>query len=147
MNLMKYLIILFLLSLFACEKEKLPTTPTVINGIVVDENDVPIPNVYVDFYGKDIKGFRGSYTTLRLNEYSDENGTFSFSHISPNATDVISLEGWGLRDSTGLYKIPIGFKYAYFLNDQFISDYRLSIDKDDKIYGKTLVVKIIQTKE
>jgi hypothetical protein len=145
---MKYLIILFLLSLMACEKEKLPTTPTVINGSVVDENDVPIPNVSVRFFGTELLGFRGgNASTFYLIERSDENGIFSFSQIIPNETDAITLEGNGVIDSAGFVRVPIGFKYTYFLNDQFISDYRLSIDKDDKIYGKTLVVKIIQTKE
>ncbi|SOE21344.1 hypothetical protein SAMN06298216_1816 [Spirosomataceae bacterium TFI 002] len=111
---MKYLIILSLLSLFACEKEKLPTTPTVINGSIVDENDVPIPGFKVLFYSIVPKGFQPKIITFRLETTSDENGAFSFSQVIPNETQEIKLKAMGV----GLSPIPNGFDYAYFINDR-----------------------------
>ena len=145
---MKYIQLLFFLGIFACEKEKLPTTPTVINGTIVDENDMPFPNCNVEFYGEEFIGFRGGNAIpFYLVERSDENGIFSFSQIVPNETDEIVLRVLGVKDSIGFNRIPIGFKYAYFLNDQFISDRILAVDNENKIFGKTLNVKIKQIQE
>jgi hypothetical protein len=144
---MKYLIILSLLGLFACEKEKLPTTPTVINGSVVDENENPVPNLMLFFYGYEIRGFRGDDVTFNINQVSDRDGFFTFSQVIPEKTDEFRLFVEGvIDDSTGLPRLLDDFHYTYFLNDQLVPIGSIQVSKSKNLFGKTLTVKIKQAK-
>lgn len=73
----------------SCE-EKLPTSPTIVTGKVIDENGLPLEGAGLRLSGTDVKGFAGT-TTFSITAESGKDGTYELSQIIPKNTNHISI--------------------------------------------------------
>ncbi len=71
-------------------KEKLPTSPTIVTGKIIDENGLPLEGAGLRLSGTDVKGFAGT-TTFSITTESDKDGNYKLSQIIPKNTDHISI--------------------------------------------------------
>ena len=114
------------LVLEACKKDiPLPTTPTIITGKVIDENNMPVEGWQLMFYGIERKGV-SSVDTFTEQKFTDSNGFFSFSVVVPPNTDSVTFGPLGFRYDDKLNRknpdyllfIEIGGKYERRLKDE-----------------------------
>ncbi|SOE21343.1 hypothetical protein SAMN06298216_1815 [Spirosomataceae bacterium TFI 002] len=105
---MKYVLLLSLFGLFACEKY-LPSRPTVINGMVVDENENPIPDVSFEFYGSEYKFWSQGKQTFWKNGTTNENGEFHVSQVIPRGTYnfQLNIDYWSPNFQIGEIKFSL----------------------------------------
>ncbi|SOE21342.1 hypothetical protein SAMN06298216_1814 [Spirosomataceae bacterium TFI 002] len=145
---MRYLLLLSIIGLFACERD-LPKKPTIINGKVLDENENPIPFVFVYFYGTGSKGLQGADITFYQQMVTLEDGSFLFSKITPKETVEYNFAALGELDQKRTPQIPEGFKYIYYFNDKIVSDFKIGgfLSIDENLLKDTLTVKIKLTKK
>ncbi|WP_025761420.1 carboxypeptidase-like regulatory domain-containing protein [Dyadobacter tibetensis] len=71
-------------------KEKLPTSPTIVTGKIIDEKGLPLEGAGLRLSGTDVKGFAGT-TTFSITTESDKDGNYKLSQIIPKNTDHISI--------------------------------------------------------
>ncbi|PWJ59668.1 hypothetical protein CLV98_102502 [Dyadobacter jejuensis] len=71
-------------------KEKLPTSPTIVTGKIIDENGLPLEGAGLRLSGTDVKGFAGA-ETFSITTESDKDGNYKLSQIIPKNTDRISI--------------------------------------------------------
>lgn len=103
---MKKCIILIILSLFSfvsCKKDKFPSTPTIVNGKVVDENDIPIEGYEFQFSGFNSTGLLKGNPTYNEYKQTNKEGVFYFSWVVSSDTDEVSLKPVGLKFTNGNY--------------------------------------------
>ncbi len=104
--------------LASCFDAKSPSAATMVSGIVIDENDMPIEGASIRMSGIKQKGLSG-IGTFNTNALTDKDGNYSLSYLVPKGIDfvVISPEGTlTINDQThgysvqkngiGLYVIP-----------------------------------------
>ncbi|WP_215238957.1 carboxypeptidase-like regulatory domain-containing protein [Dyadobacter helix] len=93
-------------------KDKLPTTPTIVRGKIIDENGDPLEGAGLRLSGVNLKGFSG-YDTFSITTESDKNGMYELSQVAPQDTEQIDI----LPRTTD--KVPlnigIGDYVSYFL--------------------------------
>ncbi len=75
--------------LAAC-KDKLPSTPTIVKGKIIDENGNPLEGAGLRLTGREIKGFSGT-VTFSITIESDKDGLFKLTQIAPDRTEEISI--------------------------------------------------------
>ena len=98
----------------AC-KEKLPSTPTIVTGKIIDENGLPLEGAGLDMAGIKWKGFTPIPTSGVTTE-SDKDGIYRMSLVVPEGTGDLSI----LPYSTN--KVPIGnqgYAHYIFLNGHY----------------------------
>ncbi len=85
------------LVLGACKKDpNWPSTPTIIKGKVIDENNMPVESWDFLFIGIEKKGIYG-VDTFSEQKLTDVNGLYSFSVVIPQNTDKIDFYPLGFR--------------------------------------------------
>ena len=126
--------------LISCEKEKLPTTPTVIKGLVVDENDKPVQEAYLTFIGEEQTGWLTFETTFKTSAFTKEDGSFTLSHVVPDKTDRVYLSIAAEVDSIVFYR-PTSISF----NNQAFQENR-TLELSPSFFGDTFNVKIIVIK-
>ena len=67
----------------SCGKDEFPSTPTVITGKVVDENDKPVEGVKFRFSGFYLKGI-SPIPTFSLDTETNKDGIYNVSYIITN---------------------------------------------------------------
>ncbi len=114
---MKKCVILIIASIlvFSCKKDKFPSTPTIITGKVVDQNNIPIEGYEFQFGGTDKTGFINGNSTFDLYNSTNEQGVYLFSIIVPSSTDLVEFQ-------------PIGKKMDNELSNTLFSDIYLVKD-------------------
>jgi hypothetical protein len=81
----------------SCRKtEPLPTTPTVITGKVIDENNMPVEGWELMFYGSKLNGISAT-STFQEQKMTDVNGLFSFSVVVPQDTGKVGFAPLAFR--------------------------------------------------
>ena len=122
------------LVLKACKKNTpLPTTPTIITGKVIDENNMPVEGWELMFYGSKLNGI-SAISTFQEQKFTDVNGVFSFSVIVPQDTDSVGFAPLGFRyDDKLIRKNP---DYLLFIEISGKFERRLK-DEDPPIIGKS----------
>ena len=78
------------LVLAACKEDAFPTTPTVITGRVVDENDKPVEGVKFKFSGIKPKGISG-YPIFDVDGITDQEGVYKISQVVTNEANTTSF--------------------------------------------------------
>lgn len=68
------------LILSSCEKDEFPSTPTILIGTVVDENDKPIEGFELQFSGYYQKGI-SSIPSFDVNEKTNKDGIYYISYV------------------------------------------------------------------
>ncbi len=92
-----------ILAVAACEKG-FPSTPTVVTGKVIDENNLPVEGVEFIYGGARQKGL--SYIpTFDINILTDKEGIYKGSFIVTGDTDFVTLK------PIGNAKFDFTFKY------------------------------------
>ncbi len=97
-------------------KEKLPSTPTIVTGKIIDENGLPLEGAGLRLTGRNIKGITAGYATFSIYVESDKEGMYRLSQLVPKETNEISI----LPYSTT--KVPIGnqgYAHYIFLNGHY----------------------------
>ncbi len=96
-------------------KEKLPSTPTIVTGKVIDENGLPLAEAGLDLAG--IKwDFVTPTTTKGVTKESDKDGFYELSLIVPEGTDELSLAPYSTKKVP--LNIGVGDFVAYLYIDQ-----------------------------
>ena len=121
------------LLLQACQKS-LPSAPTVVTGKVIDENNMPVEGVKLEFYGAERKGI-SPIPTFSVEANTNKAGVYSLSQVVPDGTSFTNLS-------------PVSYKNSFFFSGQeeyiiFILEngiykeliYKPPIQRED--YGKT----------
>lgn len=114
--------------LAAC-KGKFPSTPTVVTGKVVDENDKPVEGIELILTGIKQKGL-SPIPIFEDTAETDKDGKYTLSHIVTQSTDRVEFY---LRED--------GYKYIPFINTGTQYELQaapLTINKDE--YGSTKTV-------
>ncbi len=75
--------------LAAC-KDKLPSTPTIVKGKIIDEKGNPLEGAGLRLSGSELKGFSGT-DTFSITIESDKNGQFELYQLVPARTEQISI--------------------------------------------------------
>ncbi|PWJ59666.1 hypothetical protein CLV98_102500 [Dyadobacter jejuensis] len=90
-------------------KEKLPTSPTIVTGKIIDENGLPLEGAGLGLSGINWEGFN-PIPTFTMTTESDKEGNYKFSQVVPKDTEVVNI----LPRSTD--KVPIGNQgYAHYI--------------------------------
>ncbi|WP_149240747.1 hypothetical protein [Dyadobacter sp. 32] len=92
-------------------KEKLPSTPTIVTGKIIDENGLPLEGAGLRLSGTDVKGFAGA-ETFSITAESDKDGNYKLSQLIPKDTDRIGI----LPRSTD--KVPLNIGIGDFVSYQ-----------------------------
>lgn len=95
----------------SCEKDfPLPTTLTIINGKVIDENNMPVKDWGFTFSGYDATRIP-NVNTFAENTLTNKDGIYNFSLVIPQSTSYINfnpigiIENGAISEKTLLYKI------------------------------------------
>lgn len=119
-------------------KEKLPTSPTIVTGKIIDENGAPLEGAGLRLSGFNVKGYTGGYNTFSITIESDKNGLYKLSQLVPENTNQMSI----LPYSTN--KIPLdqgfgGYHDYIFLNNKYSGlGAPYEIPRSD--WGKTIIL-------
>lgn len=118
-------------------KEKLPSTPTIVTGKIIDENGLPLEGAGLRLSGTDVKGFAGA-ETFSITAESDKDGNYKLSQLIPKDTDRIGI----LSMSTD--KVPKdqgfgGYHPYIFLNGKYI-ELGAPYDIPRSDWGKTITL-------
>ena len=105
--------ILPLALLQACKKS-LPSTPTVITGKVIDENNMPVEGVKLAFSGAKMKGI-SPIPTFRIEAETNKAGVYSFSQVVPDGTSLNNFS-------------PVSYKSSFFFSGR--EEYIIFVSKN-----------------
>ncbi|MDF7819820.1 hypothetical protein P1X15_19520 [Runella sp. MFBS21] len=124
--------IILILTLISCEKT-LTSTPTIVTGRVIDENNTPVEGVEFRFSGYDQKNAFSHSETFYLTALTDKDGIYYLSQVIPNGTDnanILPLE---------TSKFRFGMDYNIFLYKDAVATTLVGrpIEIQSKNYGKT----------
>ncbi|MDQ6482137.1 carboxypeptidase-like regulatory domain-containing protein [Dyadobacter sp. LHD-138] len=112
-------------------KEKLPATPTIVTGRVVDQNNVPLEGARIIMIGAERAGLSG-FEKFSVFSDTDQQGNYTLSQILPKGTDYVIVQS----ESTSKVSIDEGNYIPYFeINGNYVlesSSYILSGSNFDK---------------
>jgi hypothetical protein len=83
---------LFLLS--SCIDPKVPSTPTIVIGTVIDGDNMPMEGISLLMSGFKQSGV-SSVNPFRAEATTDKNGKFTLSYVIPRGTDIVSIQALG----------------------------------------------------
>ncbi len=72
-------------------KEKLPSTPTIVTGKIIDENGLPLEGAGLRLTGRNIEGITGGYATFSIYMESDKEGRYKLTQLLPKDTDEVTI--------------------------------------------------------
>ena len=113
---------------------KLPSTPTIVTGKIIDENGLPLEGAGLRLSGSQLKGFSGR-DTFSIYMESGKEGMYRLSQLVPKETNAISI----LPYSTN--KVPLdqgfgGYHHYIFLNEVYV-ELGAPYDIPRSAWGKT----------
>ena len=118
-------------------KEKLPSTPTIVTGKIIDENGLPSEGAGLRLTGRNIKGY-GGYSTFSITIESDKDGLYRLSQFVPKDTNEMSI----LPYTTS--KVPISVGFGGYLSYIFLKGKYTEIGAPYNIprseWGKTITL-------
>lgn len=125
-------------------KEKLPSTPTIVTGRIIDENGLPLEGAGLRLTGRKLEGYSG-VQTFSITIESDKYGMYQLPKLVPKDTDQMSI----LPYSTN--KVPLdqgfgGFHHYIFLNGKY-SELGAPYSIPRSEWGKTITLNYQFIKE
>ena len=87
----------------AC-KEKLPTTPTIVTGKIIDENGLPLEGAGLRLTGVRDQGY-SPVPIFSITVETDKDGIYKLSRLLPKETDQLSI----LPNPTDRVPVNVGF--------------------------------------
>ncbi|PWJ59670.1 hypothetical protein CLV98_102504 [Dyadobacter jejuensis] len=114
-------------------KEKLPTSPTIVTGKIIDEKGLPLEGAGLRLSGTNWKGFTPVPTFLSVTAESDKDGNYKLSQLIPKDTEVVSIL------SMATDKVPTGNQgYVPYVsrNNSFVPE-TAPVDIARENWGKT----------
>ncbi|MCE6987456.1 hypothetical protein [Dyadobacter sp. CY323] len=126
---------MILITVLVSCKDRLPSTPTIVTGRIIDENGDPLEGAGLRLSGSNLKGFSG-YDTFSITAESDRNGMYQLSQVAPEDTEQISIAS----RSTSQIKIDNQHYKVYVFAD---GQYHLSASPYDisrSAWGKTTTI-------
>jgi hypothetical protein len=106
-----------LLVLSSCTDPKVPNTPTIVVGSVMDGDNIPLEGISLFMSGYKRVGLSGT-GTFDTEVTTDKNGKFTLSYVVPRGTDAVTIQALGSdtitffthqiycqMDGTGPYKL------------------------------------------
>lgn len=127
-----FLIFISLLSFSSCKKDKFPSTPTIITGKVIDENEIPIEGYQFQFSGKDKTNFLNSNITFDSKFETNKDGVYSTSIMVPSNTSSTTFKPIGFKLPGGNFD-PLYQNIFVFIDGKYLPPYNISKIK----YGVT----------
>lgn len=118
----------------ACQKS-FPSTPTIVTGKVIDENNLPVEGVEFQFSGIYKKGISGGGSTFNLRTQSDKDGVYRFSQVIPDATDDASIK----VESNAKFDFNFKYQVLFFFNGKY-DDTGSLIPVQQSAYGTTVTL-------
>ena len=97
----------------SCGKDEFPSTPTVITGKVVDENDKPVEGVKFRFSGFYLKGI-SPIPTFGLDAETNKDGIYNISYVVTNG------EAEFLPQDSPKYNFNSQFNIFVWKNNQYV---------------------------
>ncbi len=122
--------------LAAC-KDKLPSTPTVVKGKIIDENGKPLEGAGLRLSGTDVKGFAGA-ETFSITAESDKDGGYKLSQLIPKNTDRISI--LPMHTDKVPLNIGVGDFVSYQLKNSIYDKVTAPHDIPRSSWGKTTII-------
>ena len=121
--------------LVAC-KDKLPSTPTIVTGKIIDQDGNPLEGAGLRLSGTNWKGFTPVPTFPSVTTESDKDGNYKLSQLIPKDTEVVSI----LSMSTD--KVPVGNQgYVPYIsrNNSYVPE-SAPLDISSENWGKTTIL-------
>ena len=75
---------------FTACRDNVPETPTIIQGVVFDQDGRVIKNASINMYGSEQRGLK-QITTFDATARTDANGAYKISQILPKNTDAVDV--------------------------------------------------------
>ncbi len=116
-------------------KFKLPSTPTIVKGKIIDENGNHLEGAGLRLSGLELKGFSGT-VTFSITIESDKNGLYELSQIAPAKTEQISI----LSRTTELILVGNQGYRPYYLIDGKIVPEESPYNILRSSWGKTTII-------
>ncbi len=118
----------------ACKKS-FPDTPTIVTGKVIDENNMPVEGVVLEFAGTKPKGL-SAISTFRIQVATNKEGIYSLSQVIPNDTSFSEFSPFSYKNSF-FFSIQEKYMVLFFKNGTYkeMTD-RLPIQREE--YGGTV---------
>lgn len=131
------LLIPFILS--SCERPPVPNTPTVVMGVVVDENGTPLEGVPFTLDGYQRKGISEVPTFSSIYFTSNTNGEFVVEKLLPPKTQELLISA---GDNQKFHFFGPNAYSLYVLRNGVYSDTNLNVKIAQESYGDTTILNL-----
>lgn len=116
-------------------KEKLPSTPTIVTGKIVDENNQPMSGIIFELYGIDQTGILKRHETFNIKSESDKDGKYEVSVLIPNTTNQVTFR------ISAMNPLRIFNNYqTFYLNGLIYEPFQDDVEIQREKYGKTTTI-------
>lgn len=116
-------------------KEKLPSTPTIVTGKIVDENNQPMSGIIFELYGIDQTGILKQRETFNIKSESDKDGKYEVSVLIPNTTNWVTFR------ISPMNTLRIFNNYqTFYLNGLIYEPFQDKVEIQREKYGKTTTI-------